>query len=118
MVGMHADEATESIVDMALRHGRPFAVVPCCVFPRLFPSRRLASGQPVVSHRHFCDYLLAKSAPGEIEVAFLPFEGRNRVLYRRQPRPPQPGRAVACAIEAYVPQSVRRQQNVHEADAA
>jgi len=40
VVGLHPDEATEAIVDGALRHRRPFAVVPCCVFAKLFPNRR------------------------------------------------------------------------------
>ena len=42
-VGMHSDQATESIVDFALSVGKPFAVVPCCVFPKLFADRRLVS---------------------------------------------------------------------------
>ena len=36
---------TEPIVDVACRLGKPFAVVPCCVFPRLFPHRRLPDGR-------------------------------------------------------------------------
>jgi hypothetical protein len=39
IVGMHPDQATEAIADFALRRDVPFAVVPCCVFPRLFPRR-------------------------------------------------------------------------------
>ncbi len=34
-------QATDSIVDYAVRTGKPFAVVPCCVFPRLFRHRRM-----------------------------------------------------------------------------
>ena len=34
---MHPDEVTECIVDAALGAGKPFAVVPCCVFSRRFP---------------------------------------------------------------------------------
>lgn len=41
LVGMHADGATEAIVDAALQYNKPFCVVPCCVFPNLFPERRL-----------------------------------------------------------------------------
>ena len=41
LVGMHPDEATEAIVDAALALQRPFAVLPCCVLPQLFPDRRL-----------------------------------------------------------------------------
>ncbi|GIM13121.1 hypothetical protein Vretimale_16270 [Volvox reticuliferus] len=41
VVGLHPDQATEAILDFALECGKPFALVPCCVFPRLFPNRRL-----------------------------------------------------------------------------
>ena len=43
VVGLHPDEATDAIVDAALAAGKPFAVVPCCVFPSLFPHRRLVA---------------------------------------------------------------------------
>ena len=38
------------VVDAALRHGRPFAVVPCCVFAHLFPERRLRDGKAVAEY--------------------------------------------------------------------
>ena len=34
VLGLHPDQATDSIVDFAMHFGKPFAVVPCCVFPR------------------------------------------------------------------------------------
>lgn len=34
VLGLHPDQATDSIVDFAMQYGKPFAVVPCCVFPR------------------------------------------------------------------------------------
>lgn len=34
-------QATDSIVDFAVGTKKPFALVPCCVFPRLFPHRRM-----------------------------------------------------------------------------
>eukprot|EP00961_Rhodomonas_salina_P052194 700656-Rhodomonas_salina.1 len=40
LVGMHPDQATEPLVDFCLGSGKPFAVVPCCVFATLFPGRR------------------------------------------------------------------------------
>lgn len=41
LVGMHPDQATEPIVACALALGKPFAIVPCCVFPTIFQQRRL-----------------------------------------------------------------------------
>merc|ERR1712154_650703 len=78
ILGLHPDQATEEIVDCALRLHKPFAVVPCCVFPKLFPDRQLA-GQGVISYGVFLKYLKAKSP--QIQMARLPFEGRNKVLY-------------------------------------
>lgn len=33
VVGLHPDEATHAVIDIAVRCGVPFAVVPCCVMP-------------------------------------------------------------------------------------
>ena len=41
IIGMHPDQATEPIIDMALKYKKPFAVVPCCVFAHENPHRRL-----------------------------------------------------------------------------
>jgi len=70
LLGMHPDEATESIVDAAVNLRRPFAIVPCCVFP--------LDGRPR-SFGAWIDHLRGKSLA--IRSAFLPFSGRNRVLY-------------------------------------
>jgi hypothetical protein len=106
LYGMHADGATEALVDYALAHDKPFAVVPCCVFPGAAPHRRVrrrcepsaadpaASTEPsdvahavaadewvpVRSYDQFLDYLQAKHP--SIQRANLSFEGRNTVLYR------------------------------------
>ena len=83
ILGMHPDEVTEPIVDTALQAGKPFAVVPCCVFSRLFPARRLpgpAGGVPVTTHPQFCEYLRAKD-PEQIRLARLPFAGKQVVVY-------------------------------------
>ena len=77
-------QATEPIVDAALRLGRPFAIVPCCVFAREFP-RELPSGRPVTTYEQLLEYLQAK-APG-IRRTHLPFVGRNVVLFRGAPEP-------------------------------
>lgn len=79
LIGLHADSATEVIVDAALIHGKPFVVVPCCVFPNLFTQRKLRNQTPVRSHEQFCQYLVEKDQ--RFQKAILPFEGRNVAIY-------------------------------------
>lgn len=98
LLGLHPDECTEDIVDVALKYNLPFAIVPCCVFPDLFPSRQLTStkknktntetfGQsekeylPVRNYSEFLHYLMGKSE--KFSMATLPFEGKNIVIYRK-----------------------------------
>ena len=80
LVGLHSDEATEALVEAALRFGKPFAVVPCCVFAERFSARSLADGTPVRTYEQFCEWLRLR-APGA-RIGFLPFAGRNRVIFR------------------------------------
>lgn len=35
IVGLHPDQATERIVQFGLKHKKNFAVLPCCVFPKM-----------------------------------------------------------------------------------
>jgi hypothetical protein len=82
LMGMHADSATECIVDVALRHNKPFVVVPCCVFPNLFRKRYLSKDGnqvPVRSYEQFCEYLLEKDS--RFKMTELPFEGRNIAIW-------------------------------------
>ena len=83
ILGLHADGATEAIVDTALQFGKPFCVVPCCVFPNLFRSRMVENDDgemvPVRSHEQFCKYLAAKDDRCQTEI--LPFEGRNFAIW-------------------------------------
>ena len=95
IVGMHPDQATEAIVDTALRLDVHFAVVPCCVMPSLFPHRRQrnGSGDPVRSYSSFCQYLLDKSSDiitdggsggktrKNFQMVSLSFVGRNKVIF-------------------------------------
>ena len=82
LLGMHSDGATEAIIDAALELDKPFAVVPCCVFPRENPDRVLPDGEQVVTYEHLLTYLQAKAHDASILKAELPFFGRNVVLYR------------------------------------
>jgi Methyltransferase domain len=89
LLGLHADGATEAIVDAAIRHNKPFVVVPCCVFPNFFPLRFLQeeddnnnhSGRmvPVRSHEQFCKYLVKKDPRFVLEE--LPFAGKNIAIW-------------------------------------
>jgi hypothetical protein len=81
VVGLHPDEATEAIVDYALAHNKPFAVVPCCVFAAQFPGRALKSGAPVATCDQLVGYLCEKGADFGAKRVFLPFRGKNQVVY-------------------------------------
>ena len=70
VAGLHPDGATEGIVDFALRHHKPFAIVPCCV----------CAPTPQMSHPKFIEYLVAKD-PARIRTCVLPFEGKNICVY-------------------------------------
>lgn len=78
VIGMHPDQATEAIVDFALQYSKPFAVVPCCVFPDLFKHRRDRDGAPVTERMALVDYLARKTGG---EVQYLDIEGANQVVY-------------------------------------
>ena len=45
VIGVHSDGATEAIVDAALALDKPFAVVPCCVFPTENPHRAMIKNE-------------------------------------------------------------------------
>lgn len=85
LIGLHPDEATDAIIDVALKLDKPFALVPCCVFGQQFPYRRKPDGGRVVSFEDLVEYLAAKSP--DIQRAFLSLDGKNMVLYRTG-RPP------------------------------
>ncbi|OQS03455.1 hypothetical protein THRCLA_04239 [Thraustotheca clavata] len=78
IVGMHPDEATEVIVNTSLSLNKPFAVVPCCVMSRLFPDR-VCNNEKIASYNDFVAYL--KSKDPRIQSTFLPFEGKNQVVF-------------------------------------
>ena len=82
LVGLHPDQVTEDIVDVALQMNKPCAVVPCCVFPELFSHRQLANGTQVVTSDDFVNYLVAKD-PERMSSAELDFEGRNVVVFMK-----------------------------------
>jgi hypothetical protein len=93
LLGLHADGATEAIVKTALTYNKPFVVVPCCVFPNLFPQRMVQQKNdnnnnnndeeqvlvPVRTTEQFCQYLL--SMDPRLQTAILPFQGRNVAIF-------------------------------------
>ena len=85
LVGLHPDQCTEDILDVALQYNKPVAIVPCCVFPTLFPMRRLCGkhenieSNRVTTYDDFIQYLLQKD--DRLREEILPFEGKNKVIY-------------------------------------
>ena len=93
LIGLHPDQATEIIVDIALKLNKPFAIIPCCVFANDFPHRKLKRKKTgnvennteyeeiqVSSYEQFIEYLCEKDK--NIQKTFLPFEGKNLLLYK------------------------------------
>ena len=78
VAGLHPDGATEPLVDWAIAAGKPFAVVPCCVFWRFSD---VLTELGVRSYDQFLDYLAEKLPEGQIRRETLPFDGRNVVLW-------------------------------------
>lgn len=83
--GLHADGATVPLVRWALANGKPFAVVPCCVFWKSVPGLAAAG---VKTHADLLGYLQALRPSGEIVREDLAFDGRNTVLWWRGPPSP------------------------------
>lgn len=78
VAGLHPDGATEPLVDWAIASGKPFAVVPCCVFWRFSD---VLTELGVRSYEQFLAYLAEKLPEGQIRRDTLPFDGRNVVLW-------------------------------------
>lgn len=94
IIGVHSDEATECIIDIAVSQRIPFCIVPCCIFNNLYPDRKVLLPNlhetnnstscevmygPVQNYDDFVRYLKSKHA--NIKQDVLPFHGRNIVLY-------------------------------------
>ena len=108
IVGLHADQCTQDIWTVALQQQQQVsvAIVPCCVFPDLFATRRRTNGTVVRSYHDFCEYLLEtghrlllqhpqelspKNETGHgIQTTTLGFPGKNKCLYYKAPSSPSP----------------------------
>ncbi len=82
LVGLHPDQPTGAIVEVALAHEKPFAVVPCCVFSSQFPERTLA-GKLVRQTEELVEWLChqVRATGRRPQVATLPMRGRNVVVF-------------------------------------
>lgn len=81
------DQAAEPIARLGFALRVPWASVPCCVYARDFPRRRLRDGTPVRSYEELISYLLELDEDGPVrERALLAFEGRNRLVFWLPPR--------------------------------
>jgi len=79
VIALHPDEATSPVALEAIRHGKPFAIVPCCVYRTQFPNRLTPNLKPVVSYEELCDHL--EELGPRIKREQLDIPGRNTVLY-------------------------------------
>ncbi|CAE8590557.1 unnamed protein product [Polarella glacialis] len=83
VVGLHPDQATGGVLELAQALGRPFAVVPCCTFADDFPERCLADGRPVRTYQDLVEWLEGSgSGKGLAQKEFLKFVGKNLVVYQ------------------------------------
>ena len=65
-------QATESILEFALHFDKPFVIVPCCVFPTLFPHRRIrAEANAVSEEAETSPVVVVKGQGGADDVATL-----------------------------------------------
>ncbi len=81
LIGMHPDEATVPIVQVAEKYNKNFAVVPCCVFPTKFPDRILKNGDSVIDYTQLIKYI--QEIVPDASTGFLNIAGRNRILYKK-----------------------------------
>ena len=89
LVGLHPDSATDAIMKVAIRYCKPFAIVPCCVFPTQFPKRRLPNGGRVQTYDDLCEYIRnilgTKNGKCKVEEGELDIDGRNKVFFYHGP---------------------------------
>ena len=81
VIAMHPDQATDAVIEFAIERRLPFAIVPCCVYSKDFPHRRLRSGARVSTHRDLVDHLIERAFAVDVHARELPFPGKNIVVY-------------------------------------
>jgi len=78
--GFHPDEATDTSIDLALALKIPFAICPCCWFPKINRHRRITTKSGTESSvRTFLDYItFLKQKHSKIRVDQLPFRSEAK----------------------------------------
>ena len=79
LIALHPDEATCLVIDAAVKHRKPFIIVPCCVFARVFPDRRTADGRAVNNYQDLL--LFCREKDESIRQTQLSFDGKNVALW-------------------------------------
>ena len=79
LVGLHPDQATGAIVDCGLVMGKPWAVVPCCVFPSRYPNRLDASGRVARTTEALVEHIAGRATGTRRER--LPCDGANEAVW-------------------------------------
>jgi len=82
LIGLHADGATEQIVDCGLKYDIPFAVIPCCCIPSLAGTFHEEYEKGTRTYENFVEYLLNKSDNLAQSYLDMPTK-RNIVVYTR-----------------------------------
>jgi len=99
LLGLHADGATEHIVDCGLTFGVPFAVIPCCCIPSPLGTFHEDYLQGERTYEDFVEYLRGKNTNLAQADLDLPTK-RNIVVFSR----PRNERS---------PQKIQRHKRVH-----
>ena len=92
IVGLHPDQATGAVVDAGLTLNKPWATVPCCVFPGSFPERKApTTGRTARTTEELVEHLAARMANGRARREVLHFDGANVAVWCDA----EPGRGTA-----------------------
>ena len=82
IVGLHPDQATGAVVDAGLTLNKPWATVPCCVFPGSFPERKApTTGRTARTTEELVEHLAARMANGRARREVLHFDGANVAVW-------------------------------------
>ena len=78
VIALHPDQCTDDIVKFVSMFRKPFAIVPCCVFPNTF-KRTLWDGTPVRTHDHLVRWVAEQTGGTIAEIDARDGDGRDKV---------------------------------------